>query len=375
MREFDIGDRSLCFLHLQFVDILKVTMPVKPEMLELIAMPMIKQKLTEKPDCIASDENLQKFQAICDYARLFCCMMGSDSDYGTIASIETEPIDGHIENCTEMEVNHLPIKTEINEQLIETSDALKCLPNNSLPKSQRINKPFKCDECYKSFRCKSILISHKTSHTNEKPFACDMCEKSFRLKHQLKQHKFCHSEIPTIACDWCDMIFKFSFKLHKHIREHHPNKLSYECSMCKKRFFTPNGLRTHKNKSRMCGLQSDGMIFVKSNIVDGKNEQFSIESNHSHEKSKPSLFRCNLCEKHFITNWRLKRHIVSHNIVRPHKCDFCEKRYKLKHDLTKHIRDIHSNEIPESIHINDSNGVKDESNQAILMESNNVEEE
>ena len=54
-------------------------------------------------------------------------------------------------------------------------------------------KPYKCDECGKAFRVKSILLSHQIVHTGEKPYKCDECGKAFRLKSFLLSHQTVHT--------------------------------------------------------------------------------------------------------------------------------------------------------------------------------------
>ncbi|GAB0093483.1 hypothetical protein DMENIID0001_086280 [Sergentomyia squamirostris] len=45
-----------------------------------------------------------------------------------------------------------------------------------------------CNECGKSFACKSVLDAHKIIHTGRKPFKCVKCDKSFPLEASLKVH-------------------------------------------------------------------------------------------------------------------------------------------------------------------------------------------
>jgi uncharacterized Zn-finger protein len=51
---------------------------------------------------------------------------------------------------------------------------------------QENDRPFKCDQCPKSFNRNHDLQRHKRLHLAVKPFHCEHCEKSFSRKDTLK---------------------------------------------------------------------------------------------------------------------------------------------------------------------------------------------
>ena len=53
----------------------------------------------------------------------------------------------------------------------------------------QIKRPFKCDECEKTFTHDSRLRKHKMVHTGEKPYVCNECKKRFPLAWRLNKHK------------------------------------------------------------------------------------------------------------------------------------------------------------------------------------------
>ncbi|XP_052561313.1 zinc finger protein 8-like [Tympanuchus pallidicinctus] len=49
--------------------------------------------------------------------------------------------------------------------------------------------PYKCSDCGKSFKWRSLLIVHQ----RERPYKCPECEKSFTRRSNLNTHKHVHS--------------------------------------------------------------------------------------------------------------------------------------------------------------------------------------
>ena len=138
------------------------------------------------------------------------------------------------------------------------------------------SKPFKCDQCGKSFVSKQGLQKHINGvHLNLKPFKCTECSSSFREKGGLTKHtNRVHLNLKPFECTECQSSFSQKNELTRHTNGVHL-KLRPKCDHCGKSFFEKQKLQTHINA-------------VHLNL---------------------KLFKCSTCDASFATNYYLKKHI------------------------------------------------------------------
>ncbi|XP_029307139.1 zinc finger protein 1035 [Cottoperca gobio] len=174
-------------------------------------------------------------------------------------------LDQHQRNCKET--------TELNTGLSSNDDVCKSTSQTiqkvrKMPlKSNATNMLyFKCSHCTQRFRYRSLLLRHLVSHTGVQPFACMHCG------HRYASHSMCLQH--EAFCD---------------------------------------------------GVYEEG----KSNVKGAAATQLTKTLTLKKAAQKPQTegeadYKCKFCTKTFMKSRSLRRHILTHNEVKPYRCKACD---------------------------------------------------
>ncbi|XP_056300787.1 zinc finger protein 11 isoform X3 [Pseudoliparis swirei] len=160
-------------------------------------------------------------------------------------------------------------------------------------------KSYKCSECGKTFRHRSVLELHMRIHSKDRPYQCKVCGKGFRFSSYLQQHGIIHTGQKPYKCPDCGKDFAFlqNMKTHQKLHQEKP----FRCTSCRKGYSDETQLQQH-------------ML--------------------SHSGDKPH--KCELCDKSFGLAYLLRDHMNTHTGDRPHRCEECDKSFSWFSSLLVH---------------------------------------
>ncbi|XP_075034982.1 zinc finger protein 646 [Mixophyes fleayi] len=224
------------------------------------------------------------------------------------------------------------------------------------------DRPYKCNQCDKSYRHAGSLVNHKKTHQIGL-YSCLICQKEYSNPMGLKSHLRTHSEEKRFQCDQCGEAFRMSQQLYNHRKSLH----SF-CSMSNGENLSSQKYEVQspvlmENSNLMSNLENyiaESMVPVDfSQLVlkyypeeksqDEGTAKEDVEGTRTLIEERDELFntntdeyryKCNQCGKAYKHAGSLANHKQSH-MVGVYQCAICYKEFSNLMAMKNHCR-LHS---------------------------------
>ncbi|XP_033338039.2 uncharacterized protein LOC117227141 [Megalopta genalis] len=211
--------------------------------------------------------------------------------------------------------------------------------------SDNEEKGFPCKICGKSYDTKRSLSKHQLNTHNSKDEGCISCGNNCICDEKDKDQQKANEILKPYRCEECNKSFEKEVKLQRHTRIHDrakeqedANFKRYLCHICSKTFRQNTGLmfhmRTHTGyKPHVCKYCGRGFT-SNSNCI-----------NHERTHTGDRPFVCHFCSAAFAKSCTLKAHITTHTGEANYHCKTCGKSFRRLKYLKEH-RFTHTGEKP-----------------------------
>ncbi|XP_065084156.1 zinc finger protein 829-like [Ochlerotatus camptorhynchus] len=176
-------------------------------------------------------------------------------------------------------------------------------------------KNFQCNECGKTFNCRSVLEIHQRIHSGKRPYECKECGASFRQEPHLNDHLRIHNAEWPYHCDICTSTFRQKQHLKHHILATHQGVTPFACPHCPKRFARRQNyklhLKVHSDPEFQCAICERKYRFKQSlqNHIRMYHEGSELQIRLGIKERK---FRCEACGKKLCYLTTYNRHMEKH---------------------------------------------------------------
>ena len=106
---------------------------------------------------------------------------------------------------------------------------------------------YRCLKCNTISRSERSFYNHKLTHSKSYNCPVEDCGQFFRLKTSLTNHMQKHSE-HRMHCSRCGKEFQYRQSCVEHEKYRHRATRTVPCPICKKMFWTPTSMRSHRSK-------------------------------------------------------------------------------------------------------------------------------
>ncbi|KAM4024610.1 zinc finger protein 646 [Anomaloglossus baeobatrachus] len=232
----------------------------------------------------------------------------------------------------------------------------------SRQESYREDRPYKCNQCDKSYRHAGSLVNHKKTH-QVGLYACLICQKEYSNPMGLKSHLRTHSEEKRFRCEQCGEAFRMSQQLYNHRKSMHayysaPNgekvSRSPKFEVQSPVLVESSNLMTNlENYIAESMLPVDFPQLVSKYFPDEKGDERPVKEEaveyeaFTDEKDQPNdsnveeyRYKCAQCGKAYKHAGSLANHRQSH-VIGIYQCAVCFKEFSNLMAMKNHCR-LHS---------------------------------
>ncbi|XP_052816116.1 uncharacterized protein LOC128242814 isoform X1 [Mya arenaria] len=194
---------------------------------------------------------------------------------------------------------------------------------------------YKCDKCDRMFKNKGIYDKHMTAHKGLKPFKCPKCIYSFAKKSSLTYHvSVCGTEKENKRLKWMK---RFDVRGQRKVFRIGP----FKCEICTASFFRKTNFMRHRKikhklffERKASTKENDKGFSVR--LVDQKEMKGLSFKENKYARHKT---QCRICGQQFPNENALRKHrFLAHYKEGRFSCDTCQKRFLTDASLKKHVQ-------------------------------------
>ncbi|WAR12621.1 ZFP26-like protein, partial [Mya arenaria] len=189
-----------------------------------------------------------------------------------------------------------------------------------------------CDICGHRSNYERNIKYHKIKHSNERPFPCSLCPYRAKQRQDLAQHMLTHSHEKPLKCDTCDFTCKRNWELTSH-RLSHSDVKPFKCNHpgCTAATKTNSDLVKHMRTHKTI------RDFICHLCQKGYKDKASLNKHVRFVHVGEKKFECDNCGNKFKSKISLKKHMMVHADIRPFKCNICGHRVRTRRYLAIHM--------------------------------------
>ncbi len=202
------------------------------------------------------------------------------------------------------------------------------------------DEPLQCKDCDFLATQPSDLRRHRRDAKHKKrsssaPVPCEVCGKVFSNKALCRQHQDTHNTANDSICDLCGKGFKNKRYLMGHIKSVHSND-TYLCTDCGKSFRQQSGYRSHRAlKHSAVPPERSQCEFCEKTFIT----KTTMRLHQAIVHGKGDVLHCERCPTKFVSESKLREHMMAKHLGIKHPCPHCNKDFNHKFSMKKHVRD------------------------------------